>query len=162
VCLLEDYLPSKTVHHGKGAFIIVHVSNISQHSTGYNTIRSHNQIGNGTVEDGHSQPRFGWQLKAPTEKVTNDIAVADNHFKFMLIFLPRLAAINMIVKGALYTTLVLINLGNRCLVHLFRRRNNGRWSVDSGKSHRSIPSELSEKVRVRSIIQWKASSPSLA
>lgn len=117
------------MHHGKGTFIIVHMPNISQHATGYNSIRPHDQIGDTAIENGHAQPRFGRQLQAPTEKVANEIAVTDNDFKLVHIFLARFAAVNVIVKGTFDTALVLINFGNCRFVNVFWRWNDGCWSV---------------------------------
>mmetsp|Transcript_3888 Transcript_3888/g.9853 ORF Transcript_3888/g.9853 Transcript_3888/m.9853 type:complete len:262 (+) Transcript_3888:2923-3708(+) len=78
------------------------MANIAQHTARYISVGINNQIGDGAIECGNSQPCFRWQLQRATKEVTNDIAMSDNDFKFVFMVFVRL------IRGGVGTTDLLI------------------------------------------------------
>ena len=67
----------------KGGHIIGQMANVSHHSTCDRPSGSNHNICYGAIKGTIPQPYFWWKLQGSTHKVSNNIGVTDNNFKFM-------------------------------------------------------------------------------
>mmetsp|Transcript_11481 Transcript_11481/g.23698 ORF Transcript_11481/g.23698 Transcript_11481/m.23698 type:complete len:251 (-) Transcript_11481:331-1083(-) len=101
--------------------------NIAHRSCRYHSIGSNDEIRNGTVQSAHSQPCLWRQLQCSTEQVTNDISVANNDFKLIilvvvlaLLYIP----IKVLLECLLDSVAVFVNLCC-CTLNVGSNRNHG-------------------------------------
>ena len=97
------------------------MANVTHESTTHRAGRSNGNVREGTIKWTIPQPNFGWQLQGATQKVSNDIGMTDNNFKFVMILIPVVVCVGrfflrywgrmVVVVGVWFVLVVLVGGG---------------------------------------------------